>query len=159
MHRIGIGYDVHRLEEGRKLIIGGVEIPHEKGLLGHSDADVLIHAVMDAILGALGAGDIGRHFPDNDTAFKDIDSRILLRRVSALMEERAYRIGNLDAVIIAQAPKMLPHIEAMKKNIAEDLGTDSERLNIKATTTERLGFEGRGEGIAAQVAVLLSKTV
>ncbi len=159
MHRIGIGYDVHRLEEGRKLIIGGVEIPHEKGLLGHSDADVLIHAVMDAILGALGAGDIGRHFPDNDAAFKDIDSRILLRRVSALMEERAYRIGNLDAVIIAQAPKMLPHIEAMKKNIAEDLGTDSERLNIKATTTERLGFEGRGEGIAAQVAVLLSKTV
>ncbi len=155
MLRVGIGYDVHRLVENRKLIIGGVDIPFEKGLDGHSDADVLIHAVMDAILGALGLGDIGKHFPDSSQEFKDIDSRILLRRVKKLLDEKKYAIGNLDAVIIAQAPKMLPHIEEMRINIAQDLETSFERVNIKATTTEKLGFEGRGEGIAAQCVVLL----
>ncbi len=155
MLRVGIGYDVHRLVENRKLIVGGVDIPFEKGLDGHSDADVLIHAVMDAILGALGLGDIGKHFPDSSQEFKDIDSRILLRRVKKLLDEKKYAIGNLDAVIIAQAPKMLPHIEEMRINIAQDLETSFERVNIKATTTEKLGFEGRGEGIAAQCVVLL----
>lgn len=157
MLKIGIGYDVHRLVENRKLIIGGVDIPHEKGLLGHSDADVLLHAMMDAILGALGLGDIGRHFPDTSQDFKDIDSRILLRKVAQLLKEEGYHIGNMDAVIVAQAPKMLPHIENMKANIAADLDIEVSQINIKASTTETLGFEGRKEGISAQAVVLLEK--
>lgn len=155
MHKIGIGYDVHQLVPDRKLILGGVEIPYEKGLLGHSDADVLTHTVMDAILGALGQGDIGKHFPDNDMEFKDISSRILLRRVADFLKQKSYRVGNIDAVIIAQAPKMLPYIEQMKENLAADLEISAELINIKATTTERLGFEGRGEGISSQAVVLL----
>lgn len=157
MLKIGIGYDVHRLVENRKLIIGGVDIPHEKGLLGHSDADVLLHAMMDAILGALGLGDIGRHFPDTSQDFKDIDSRILLRKVAQLLKEEGYHIGNMDAVIVAQAPKMLPHIENMKANIAADLDIEVSQINIKASTTETLGFEGRKEGISVQAVVLLEK--
>lgn len=157
MLRVGIGYDVHRLVSGRKLILGGVEIAHETGLLGHSDADVLVHAIMDAILGALGLGDIGRHFPDTAAEYKDVDSRVLLRRVAEMMRERGYRIGNLDAVMIAQAPKLLPYIERMKACIAEDLGTSIEQLNLKATTTEGLGFEGNKEGIASQAIVMLMK--
>ena len=157
MLKIGIGYDVHRLVENRKLIIGGVDIPHEKGLLGHSDADVLLHAMMDAILGALGLGDIGRHFPDTSQDFKDIDSRILLRKVAQLLKEEGYHIVNMDAVIVAQAPKMLPHIENMKANIAADLDIEVSQINIKASTTETLGFEGRKEGISAQAVVLLEK--
>lgn len=155
--KIGIGYDVHELTENRKLIIGGVDIPFEKGLLGHSDADVLIHAVMDSILGALGQGDIGRHFPDTDPAYKGADSRDLLHHVAVVMEGAGFCIGNIDAVIIAQRPKMLPHIQHMRSNIAEDLNTDISNVNIKATTTEHLGFEGRGEGIAAQAVCLLEK--
>ncbi|MDF2948102.1 MAG: ispF [Sedimentibacter sp.] len=153
--KIGIGYDVHALEESRKLIIGGVLIPYEKGLAGHSDADVLIHAIMDSILGALGLGDIGRLFPDTDNKYKDADSRALLRQVVKLMFDRNYRLGNLDAIIIAQNPKMSPYIVKMKKNLAEDFKTDISNINIKATTTEHLGFEGRGEGIAAQSVCLL----
>ncbi|MEL7649286.1 MAG: 2-C-methyl-D-erythritol 2,4-cyclodiphosphate synthase [Sedimentibacter sp.] len=155
--KIGIGYDVHELTENRKLIIGGVDIPFEKGLLGHSDADVLIHAVMDSILGALGQGDIGRHFPDTDPAYKGANSRDLLRHVAAVMEGTGFRVGNIDAVIIAQRPKMLPFIQQMRSNMAEDLNTDVSNVNIKATTTEHLGFEGRGEGIAAQAVCLLEK--
>lgn len=155
--RIGIGYDVHALEEGRKLIIGGVLIPYEKGLFGHSDADVLVHAIMDSILGALGLGDIGRLFPDTDNKYKDADSRVLLRQVVKLMFDKNYKLGNLDAIIIAQKPKMSPYIEQMKKNLAEDFKTDISNINIKATTTEHLGFEGRGEGIAAQSVCLLEK--
>lgn len=157
MHKIGIGYDVHKLVEERKLILGGVEIPYEKGLLGHSDADVLIHTIMDAILGALGKGDIGKHFPDNDMRYKDISSRVLLREVADFLAEEKFEIGNIDAVIIAQAPKMLSYIEQMKDNIAEDLKVSKERINIKATTTEWLGFEGRGEGISSQAVVLLQR--
>ena len=153
--KIGIGYDVHTLTENRKLIIGGVDIPYEKGLLGHSDADVLIHAIMDSILGAMGQGDIGRLFPDTDDNYKGADSRVLLRYVAKLMKCSNYKLGNLDAVIIAQKPKMLPHIESMKSNIASDLETNISNVNIKATTTEHLGFEGRGEGIAAQSVCLL----
>lgn len=153
--KVGIGYDVHALVENRFLIIGGVKIPYEKGLEGHSDADVLIHAIMDSLLGAMGKGDIGCLFPDSDNKFKDIDSRILLRKVNELMKENNYKVGNIDAVIIAQKPKMNVHIDNMKKNIAEDLGTDVKNINIKATTTEHLGFEGRGEGIAAQSICLL----
>lgn len=153
--KIGIGYDVHALAENRKLIIGGVLIPYEKGLAGHSDADVLIHAIMDSILGALGLGDIGRLFPDTDNKYKDADSRVLLRQVVKLMFDKNYRLGNLDAIIIAQKPKMSPYIEQMKKNLAEDFKTDISNINIKATTTEHLGFEGRGEGIAAQSVCLL----
>lgn len=156
MLKIGLGYDVHRLVEGRRLIIGGVDIPHEKGLLGHSDADVLLHAIMDALLGAMGLGDIGRHFPDTSADFKDIDSRILLRKVGALLKEQGCRINNMDAVIVAQAPKMLPHIEKMKANIAADLEIEANQINIKASTTENLGFEGRKEGISAQAVVLLA---
>ena len=155
MLKVGIGYDVHRFEKGRKLIVGGVDIPFEKGLDGHSDADVLIHAVMDAILGALGLGDIGKHFPDTSEEFRDIDSRILLRRIKDLLADNNYSIGNIDAVIIAQMPKMLPYIEEMRIHIAQDLDTSFEKINIKATTTEKLGFEGRGEGIASQAIVLL----
>ncbi|HOW22555.1 MAG TPA: 2-C-methyl-D-erythritol 2,4-cyclodiphosphate synthase [Sedimentibacter sp.] len=153
--KVGIGYDVHALVEKRKLIIGGVDIPYEKGLLGHSDADVLIHAIMDSLLGAMGIGDIGKLFPDSDDAYKDADSRVLLRRVYEIMQENNYSICNLDAVIIAQKPKMSPYIEEMKRNIAEDLKSDVSNISIKATTTEHLGFEGRGEGIGAQCVCLL----
>jgi 2-C-methyl-D-erythritol 2,4-cyclodiphosphate synthase len=154
--RIGIGYDVHALVEGRNLVIGGVKIPYEKGLEGHSDADVLIHAVMDSILGAMGMRDIGCLFPDTDKEYKNIESRILLRRVRILMKEENYEIGNVDAVIIAQGPKMKQFIGEMKKNISLDLETDEMNVNIKATTTEYLGFEGRGEGIGAQAVCLLA---
>lgn len=157
MLRIGQGYDVHKLVEGRKLIIGGVDIPHEKGLLGHSDADVLIHAIMDALLGALGLGDIGSHFPDTKEEFKDMDSRVLLRRVNELLKNSGYALNNMDAVIIAQSPKMAPHIEKMKENLAEDLEIDPGLINIKASTTESLGFVGRKEGIQAQAIVLIGR--
>ena len=153
--RIGQGFDVHQLVEGRKLIIGGVEIPHDKGLLGHSDADVLLHAICDALLGAAALGDIGRHFADTDARFKNIDSRILLREAMHLVREQGFRVGNLDATIIAQAPKMAPHIALMVANIAADLRVEKGAVNVKATTTEQLGFSGRGEGIAAQAVVLL----
>lgn len=153
--KIGIGYDVHALRENRKLIVGGVDIPFEKGLYGHSDADVLIHAIMDSLLGAMGKGDIGKLFPDTDNEYKDINSRLLLRKVYELMIENNFIVGNIDAVIIAQMPKMSPFIEEMKKNIANDLKTDITNINIKATTTEKLGFEGRGEGIAAECVCLL----
>ncbi|MEE3457829.1 MAG: 2-C-methyl-D-erythritol 2,4-cyclodiphosphate synthase [Lachnospiraceae bacterium] len=153
--RIGTGYDVHRLTENRKLIIGGVEIPYEKGLLGHSDADVLLHAIMDALLGAAALGDIGLHFPDTGAEFKDIDSRVLLRRVRQLLADAGYTVENVDATIIAQRPKMRPHIEAMRNNIAEDLAIGLSQVNVKATTEEGLGFTGEGLGIAAQAVCLL----
>ena len=153
--RIGQGFDVHQLVEGRKLIIGGVEIPCDKGLLGHSDADVLLHAICDALLGAAALGDIGRHFADTDAKFKNIDSRILLREVVHLVREQGYRVGNVDATIIAQAPKMAPHIPQMVAHIAADLRVEKNAVNVKATTTEQLGFSGRGEGVAAQAVVLL----
>lgn len=155
MMRIGCGYDVHRLVTGRPLILGGVEIAHEMGLLGHSDADVLLHAICDAILGALGEGDIGRHFPDSDPALKGISSLLLLERVAALMAGKGYRLGNLDATIIAQRPRLAPHIPAMRDKIAAACGVAPERINVKATTTEKLGFEGREEGIAAQAVALI----
>ena len=154
--RIGQGFDVHQLVAGRKLVIGGVEIPYERGLLGHSDADVLLHAICDALLGAAALGDIGRHFPDSDPRYKGIDSRELLRHVAALLRERGCKVGNIDATIIAQAPRMAPHIPRMVQNIAADLGIDAGAVNVKATTTEELGFTGRGEGIAAQAICLLS---
>jgi 2-C-methyl-D-erythritol 2,4-cyclodiphosphate synthase len=157
MIRIGQGFDVHQLVEGRKCIIGGVEIPFEKGLLGHSDADVLLHAITDAILGAAGKGDIGKHFPDTDQAYKDANSVELLRLVWRMLQEEGYQLGNLDCTIIAQKPKMLPHIPAMMAVISEVLACTIEQLNIKATTTEQLGFTGRGEGIAAQAVVLIHK--
>ena len=153
--RIGQGFDVHRLVAGRKLVIGGVEIAHDKGLLGHSDADVLLHAICDALLGAAGLGDIGRHFPDTDPRYKGIDSRELLRRVAGLIREAGLEPGNVDATIVAESPRMAPHIPAMVANIAADLGMDDSRVNVKATTTEKLGFTGRGEGIAAQAVCLL----
>ena len=153
--RIGHGYDVHRLVEGRKCIIGGVDIPYEKGLLGHSDADVLLHAVMDAVLGAMAAGDIGKLFPDSDPAYKGADSLVLTRCVAEVMAERGYRLGNVDATVIAQAPKMAPHISAMRQNIADAFGVDADRISVKATTEERLGFTGSGEGIAAHAVCLL----
>jgi 2-C-methyl-D-erythritol 2,4-cyclodiphosphate synthase len=153
--RIGQGYDVHQLVEGHMLIIGGVSIPYEKGLLGHSDADVLLHAICDAMLGAAALGDIGRHFADTDSKYKNIDSRILLREVMHLVREKGYRVGNVDATIIAQAPKMAPHIFQMVENIAADLRVEKSAVNVKATTTEKLGLTGRGEGIAAQAVVLL----
>jgi len=156
--RIGHGYDVHRLVEGRKLIIGGVDIPWEKGLLGHSDADVLLHAIADGILGAIGEGDIGRHFPDTDPAFKGADSLKLLAHVMGLAAERGYRLGNLDATIIAQMPKMAPHIQTMLINIAKVLRADVSQINVKATTEEGLGFSGAGEGIAAHAVVLMVAT-
>ena len=154
--RIGQGFDTHALVPGRKLVIGGVAIPHEKGLAGHSDADVLIHAVCDALLGAAGLGDIGSHFPDSDARYKDIDSRRLLREVARLLKERGFAAANVDATIIAQAPKMAPHIPAMRANLAADLGLAADAVNIKAKTTEMLGFVGRGEGIAAEAVALLS---
>ena len=153
--RIGMGYDVHRLVPDRKLIIGGVEIPYEKGLLGHSDADVLIHAVMDALLGAAALGDIGRHFPDTDDKYKGISSMELLSRVSELIEKENHLVGNIDAIIIAQAPKMAPYIEQMRDNIAKALKIDLGQVSVKATTEEGLGFTGRGEGIAAKAVCLL----
>ena len=153
--RIGHGYDVHRLVEGRKLIMGGVDIHYEKGLLGHSDADVLLHAIADAILGALGEGDIGRHFPDTDPAFKGADSLALLAHVMAIADERGYGLGNLDATIIAQRPKMAPHIPVMCANIARVLKSTIGQVNVKATTEEGLGFTGSGEGISAHAVVLL----
>ena len=153
--RIGQGYDVHAFAENRKLILGGVEVPYERGLAGHSDADVLIHACCDAILGAAALGDIGKHFPDTSADFKNIDSRILLRHVATLIKEKGLSIGNLDATIIAQQPKLAPHIEDMRKNLASDLNIELDQMNVKATTTEKLGFEGRKEGIAAQAVVLL----
>ena len=153
--RIGHGYDVHRLVEGRPCIIGGVNIPHEKGLLGHSDADVLVHAVMDAVLGALGEGDIGRHFPDNDPAYQGADSLLLCRHVADILRERGYRLSNVDATVIAQAPKLAPHIEAMRRNVAAVFGVSPEDVNIKATTEEHLGFTGQGLGIAAHAVCLI----
>ena len=153
--RVGMGYDVHRLVEGRDLIIGGVKIPYEKGLLGHSDADVLLHAISDALLGAAALGDIGKHFPDTDPKFKGADSRVLLREVCRLLDEAGYRAGNVDATIIAQAPKMRPHIDTMRQNIAEDLGIELSQVNVKATTEEGLGFTGTGEGISSQAICLL----
>lgn len=155
MIRVGQGFDVHQLAEGRKCIIGGVEIPFEKGLLGHSDADVLLHTISDAVLGALALGDIGKHFPDTDPAFKDADSLKLLIHVWGLVKERGYRLGNVDATIIAQKPKMAPYIPAMVEIIAKALEADASQVNVKATTTEWLGFTGRGEGIAAQAVVCL----
>lgn len=154
--RIGTGYDVHRLTEGRKLIIGGVEIPYEKGLLGHSDADVLLHAIMDALLGAAALGDIGKHFPDTDDAYKGISSLKLLKKTGELLEENCFLVENIDATIIAQAPKMRPHIDTMRANVARELSLDIDQVNIKATTEEGLGFTGRGEGIAAQAVCILT---
>ena len=153
--RIGMGYDVHRLVQDRKLILGGVEIPYEKGLLGHSDADVLLHAVMDALLGAAALGDIGKHFPDTDEKYSGISSIELLRHVGALLEEKCFVIENIDATVIAQRPKLLPYMEQMKENVAQTLGITSDRVNIKATTEEGLGFTGSGEGISAQAVCLL----
>lgn len=155
--RIGHGFDVHAFAANRRLIIGGVDIPHELGLAGHSDADVLLHAICDALLGAAGLGDIGRHFPDTDAEFSGIDSRILLRRVAGQLQQRRWRVGNVDATIIAQAPKMAPHIARMTAHIADDLGVAIDRVNVKATTTEKLGFTGRGEGIAAEAVCLIER--
>lgn len=157
MMRIGQGFDVHQLVEGRPLILGGITIPYEKGLLGHSDADVLLHTIADAALGAIGEGDIGKHFPDTDVAFKDADSAKLLIHVWKLVKERGYQLGNLDCTIIAQKPKMAPYIEEIRSRIAELLEADANQVNVKATTTEKLGFTGRGEGIAAQAVILLQK--
>lgn len=155
--RIGIGYDVHKLVSDRKLFIGGIEIPYEKGLLGHSDADVLIHAIMDSILGALALRDIGSHFPDNDNEYKDIDSKILLKRVYEIMKSKNYKIGNIDSVIACKEPKLAAYIDDMRKVIAEILNTDIENISIKATTTEKLGFVGRGEGISSESICLLER--
>jgi 2-C-methyl-D-erythritol 2,4-cyclodiphosphate synthase len=157
MFRIGNGYDVHRLIEDKSLIIGGVDIPYEKGLLGHSDADVLVHAIMDALLGACGERDIGNHFPDTDNLYKGISSLKLLSKVREIIESKSYKISNIDSIIVAQAPKMSPHIDKMKQNIAETLGIAIEDINIKATTTEGLGFAGTGEGIASYAVACLYK--
>jgi 2-C-methyl-D-erythritol 2,4-cyclodiphosphate synthase len=154
--RIGQGFDAHALVTGRKLVIGGVQVPYDKGLAGHSDADVLIHAVCDALLGAAGLGDIGKHFPDSDSRFKDIDSRKLLREVARLIEAEHLKVVNVDATVIAQAPRLAPHVAAMRANLAADLGIAPVVVNIKAKTTEKLGFVGRGEGIAAEAIALLS---
>jgi 2-C-methyl-D-erythritol 2,4-cyclodiphosphate synthase len=155
--KIGIGFDVHAFEEGPKLILGGVDIPHNKGLAGHSDADVLIHAIMDAILGACGLGDIGMHFPDNDIKYKDISSLKLLGEVRKMMEAESFSIGNIDTILILQEPKVFKYFNGMRKNIASTLGIDPKMVNLKATTTEHLGFCGRGEGIAAQAIALLNQ--
>lgn len=157
MIRIGHGYDVHRLVNGRKLILGGVEIPYEKGLDGHSDADVLLHAICDAIIGALSLGDIGKLYPDNDDKFLNINSRILLKDVAKRMAEAGYITGNVDATVIAQSPKLSPYIDQMKKNIAEDLSTNEQNINVKATTEEHLGFTGRSEGISAHAVCIIVK--
>ena len=155
--RIGHGYDVHRLAEGRKLILGGVDIPWEKGLLGHSDADVLTHAVMDALLGAAGLGDIGQHFPDTDPAYAGADSLKLLEHVTGLLKERGFAVGNVDATILAQRPKLAPHIPRMRDNLAQAMGIDPGRVNVKATTEEGLGFTGSGEGMAAHGVAMIEK--
>ena len=155
--RIGHGYDVHRLVKGRKCIIGGVDIPHETGLDGHSDADVLVHAVMDALLGALALGDIGKHFPDTDPRYKGADSMALLRHVAALIAKEGYRLGNLDATVLAQAPKLAPHIMQMRENIAAALGCEVSRVSVKATTEEKLGFTGAKQGIATHCVCLLER--
>ena len=155
--RIGHGYDVHRLTEGRKLILGGVDIPYEKGLLGHSDADVLTHAVMDALLGAAGLGDIGKHFPDTDPAYAGADSMKLLEHVVSLLQERGWRVGNVDATILAQRPKLAPHISRMRENLAARMGVLPDQVNVKATTEEGLGFTGSGEGVAAHAVCLLTR--
>lgn len=157
MIRIGHGYDVHRLVNGRKLILGGVEIPYEKGLDGHSDADVLLHAICDAIIGAHSLGDIGKLYPDNDDKFLNINSRILLKDVAKRMAEAGYIMGNVDATVIAQSPKLSPYIDQMKKNIAEDLSTNEQNVNVKATTEEHLGFTGRSEGISAHAVCIIVK--
>ena len=157
MTRFGMGYDVHRLVEGRKLILGGVEIPWEKGLLGHSDADVLLHAIADALLGAAALGDIGRHFPDTDEQFKGADSMKLLAEVARLVREKGYTVGNVDATIVAQAPKLAPHIEKMAENITRVLGVGKDQVNVKATTEERLGFTGSGEGMSAYAVAGIEK--
>jgi len=154
--RIGMGYDVHKLVEGRDMIIGGVKIPYEKGLLGHSDADVLLHAISDALLGAAALGDIGKHFPDSDPAYKGISSLLLLQRVGELLEQEGFLIENIDATIIAQAPKMRPHIDTMRENIAKALSIEVSQVNVKATTEEGLGFTGSGEGISSQAICLLT---
>lgn len=154
--RIGTGYDVHKLVEGRKLILGGVEIPYEKGLLGHSDADVLVHAIMDALLGAAALGDIGLHFPDSDPEYKGADSLVLARRVSGILAENGYLIENVDSTVIAQAPKLRPYIDEMRANIADALEIDVSQVSVKATTEEHLGFTGRGEGISAQASALIT---
>lgn len=155
--RIGHGYDVHRLEIGRKLILGGVEIPYDMGLLGHSDADVLLHAISDALLGAAALGDIGKHFPPSDAKYKNIDSRILLREVAKLLREKGFGILNIDSTILAEKPKMAPHILTMRENIAADLGIPLNAVSVKATTEERLGFTGKGEGIAAHAVCLIEE--
>jgi 2-C-methyl-D-erythritol 2,4-cyclodiphosphate synthase len=157
MFRIGQGFDVHQLTEGRPLIIGGITIPYEKGLLGHSDADVLLHTISDACLGAIGEGDIGKHFPDTDPNFKDADSAKLMEHVWQLVKDKGYELVNADCTIIAQKPKMAPYIEEMRARIAQLLEAEVDQINVKATTTEKLGFTGRGEGIASQVVVLLKK--
>ena len=155
--RIGFGYDVHKLVENRKLILGGIDIPYEKGLLGHSDADVLVHAIMDSILGALGQGDIGKHFPDTDVQYKDISSMYLLSKVKEIMDGNGYVIGNIDATVGAEKPKLAPYIQLMKGKIAESLNTSVDNINVKATTTEELGFVGRGEGISSYCVCLIKK--
>ncbi|EHL07922.1 2-C-methyl-D-erythritol 2,4-cyclodiphosphate synthase [Desulfitobacterium hafniense DP7] len=157
MLRVGIGYDVHALVAGRPLILAGIDIPHEKGLLGHSDADVLTHTLMDALLGALALGDLGKHFPDNDEQYRGISSMKLLEQVMKLLEEQGYAIGNVDCIIAAQRPKLAPYIPQMRENLARALKTDLENVSVKATTTERLGFEGREEGISSQAIVCLVK--
>ncbi len=153
--RIGFGYDVHKFSEERKLILGGVEIPFEKGLLGHSDADVLLHAICDAMLGALALGDIGKHFPDNDERYKDIDSKILLEKVNLLIKEKNYKVGNIDATVVAEKPKLQPFINDIRKTISQILKIQPDSVSVKATTSEKLGFAGREEGIIAQAVVLL----
>lgn len=157
MIRIGNGYDVHKLVTGRKLILGGIEIPYEKGLLGHSDADVLLHAIMDSLLGALALGDIGQHFPDNDNKYLNVDSMILLEKVMKLVKEKGYKIGNIDAIIVAQKPKLKDFLPKMREEIAKVLNTSIENISIKATTEEKLGFTGSGEGIKSYSVVLLTK--
>jgi len=157
MIRIGQGFDVHKFEAGRPLILGGVLIPHDKGLAGHSDADVLLHTITDAALGAIGEGDIGRHFPDTDSAYEGADSAVLLEKIWELVTERGYKLGNIDCTVIAEQPKMAPHIGAIQKRVAELLQADISQVNIKATTTEKLGFTGRKEGIAAMAAIILLK--
>ncbi|AIC92631.1 2-C-methyl-D-erythritol 2,4-cyclodiphosphate synthase [Shouchella lehensis] len=157
MIRIGQGYDVHQLVEGRPLLLGGIDIPHDKGLLGHSDADVLLHTITDAALGAIAAGDLGKHFPDTDDAFKDADSKVLLQDVWKLVKEAGYTLGNVDCTVMAQKPKLAPYIDPMREQIAHLLETDIANVGLKATTTEKLGFVGREEGIAAQAVILLIK--
>lgn len=155
--RIGYGYDVHQFQEGRKLILGGVEIPHSKGLLGHSDADVLLHAITDALLGAVALGDIGSHFPDSDESYKNADSRVLLKKSYDLIKEKGYELGNLDATVIAEQPKLRPYIDTIRKSIAKELACSIDDISVKATTSEKMGFAGREEGMIAQAVVLLNK--